>query len=114
MNAAPAPRDLTLHRLQRALKERVRYRYVQPKVLPDGGGYRVESPCCSRNVDPTGGTIAIALLMPPAADPDGGARGWTLCARDHANQRWATRHEAEQVELLLDLLCVDSERQFWP
>ncbi|MFZ3123531.1 MAG: hypothetical protein WA129_00070 [Acidovorax sp.] len=109
-----APRDLTLHRLERALKERVRYRFVQPTVWIDEQGYRVESPCCSRNVDPSGGTIAIALLVPPAADAQATARGWTLCARDHHNEAWVQHSHADQIEPLLDLLCVDSERRFWP
>jgi hypothetical protein len=39
---------------------------------------------------------------------------WTLCARDHANQTWVEKDRADQIEPLLDLLCLDSERQFWP
>ena len=114
MNAVPEartpPRDLTLHRLERALKERVRYRFVQPTVVIDDQGYRVESPCCSRNVDPSGGTIAIALLKPPMGEHP----CWTLCARDHTQQAWVEKERADQIEPLLDLLCLDSERQFWP
>jgi len=109
MNAV-APRDLTLHRLERALKERVRYRFVKPDVFIDAEGYRVESPCCSRNVDKSGGTIAIALLKPP----EGEHRCWTLSKRDHANQTWVEKERADQIEPLLDLLCLDSERCFWP
>lgn len=110
MNATLAPHDLTLHRLERALKERVRYRFVQPQVFRDEDGYRVESPCCSRNVDPSGGTIAIALLKAP----EGEHPCWTLCARDHQQQAWVVKERADQIEPLLDLLCLDSERQFWP
>lgn len=49
--------DLLQRRLERALRERVRYRYVQPNVLIEGSSYRIQSPCCSRKVDPTGGVI---------------------------------------------------------
>ena len=38
--------------IKRALRDRVRYRYVQPLVLQDGEGLRIQAPCCSRNVDP--------------------------------------------------------------
>ena len=110
LEARTAPRDLTLHRLERALEERVRYRFVQPSVLTDADGYRVESPCCSRNVDPSGGTIAIALLKPPGGEHP----CWTLCSRDHQQQTWVEKHRADQIGPLLDLLCVDSERCFWP
>ena len=110
LEARTAPRDLTLHRLERALKERVRYRFVRPTVLIDADGYRVESPCCSRNVDPSGGTIAIALLQPP----EGGHPCWTLCSRDHQQQTWVVKERADQIEPLLDLLCLDRERCFWP
>jgi len=100
--------DLLQHRLERALRERVRYRYVQPRVLAEDGGYRIESPCCSRNVDPTGGVIDIALLRPA------GAGLWTLFARDHDAARWTPYHQVAPLDSLLDILCVDAERIFWP
>lgn len=100
--------DFMQHRLEHALRQRVRYRYVQPRVLRVGDGYRVESPCCSRNVDSQGGVIDIALLTP--VQP----RGWQLHARDHANGTWMPQHESEQLDELLDLLCVDAQRLFWP
>ena len=68
--------DLLQHRLQLALRERVRYRYVKPTVLLEDGCYRVQSPCCSRRIDPNGGLIDIALLVPQADN------SWRLCARD--------------------------------
>ena len=124
MNQTPAAtvkvRDLIQHRLERALRERVRYRYVRPRVLREAGGFRIESPCCSRNVDPSGGTIDIALLVPPVANPGadsalGAARQrWSLCARDHVLGTWVTHSDNESLEHLLDLLCLDSERRFWP
>ena len=60
--------DLLQHRLERALRERVRYRYVTPNVLREGTSYRIQSPCCSRTVDPSGGVIDIALLVPHQAN----------------------------------------------
>jgi hypothetical protein len=99
--------DLLLHRLERALQERVRYRYVHPTVLDEGTSYRIQSPCCSRKVDPSGGLIDIALLVPH----EGGR--WCLCSRDHVNATWVARFQDESLETALDLLCVDSERQFW-
>ena len=100
--------DLMQHRLQRALHQRLRYRYVKPSVLAEGDNLRIQSPCCSRNVDPQGGMIDIALLVP-------GATGrWCLCARDHASGTWITRFQNESLDVVLDHLCVDTERQFWP
>lgn len=120
-------RDLIAHRVLRALAERVRYRYVQPRVWRDGDGFRVESPCCSRNVEPDGGVIDIALLLPPgviapsaeAADPvppDSlpNATQWRLYARDHAQGTWRFHEQATQMDALLDMLCLDAQRVFWP
>ncbi|MES2877340.1 MAG: hypothetical protein V4713_02875 [Pseudomonadota bacterium] len=109
--AAPASaqvRDLMQHRLERALRERVRYRYVQPLVVREANSFRIQSPCCSRNVDPNGGLIDIALLVPHESGR------WCLCARDHANSTWVSRFQDQPLDTLLDLLCVDNEREFWP
>ena len=109
--AAPASgqvRDFMLHRLERALRERVRYRYVKPRVLRERQSFRIQSPCCSRNVDASGGMIDIALLVPS------GARRWCLCARDHVNSTWVPQLNDEPLDALLDVLCIDNERQFWP
>lgn len=100
--------DLLQHRLERALRERVRYRYVQPNVLIERDSYRIQSPCCSRKVDPTGGVIDIALLVRHQDN------SWCLCSRDHAANTWVARAQDESLDVLLDVLCVDSERQFWP
>jgi len=56
--------DDTLVRILGALQERVRYRYVQPVVVPAACGWKIVSPCCSRNVDPHGGIIDVAWLEP--------------------------------------------------
>ena len=100
--------DLMQHRLQRALRERLRYRYVKPSVLAEGDNFRIQSPCCSRNVDPQGGKIDIALLVPQACGH------WSLCARDHASSTWIVRFQNQPLDAALELLCVDTERQFWP
>lgn len=112
-SVAPTPTsaqvlDLVVRRVERALKERVRYRYVTPLVLREGESYRIQSPCCSRTVDPSGGMIDIALLVPHEGSH------WCLCSRNHANSTWVAQFQNESLEVLLDVLCVDTERQFWP
>jgi len=99
--------DLDRRRIQRALRERVRYRYVQPQVDRVDAGYMITSPCCSRNVDPDGGVIEIAWIQPFEA-------GWRLYSRDHANHAWILREASDQLQVLLDVICVDAERVFWP
>ncbi len=94
-------------RILRALRHRVRYRYVQPRVVRDAEGWRIVSPCCSRNVDAGGGLIDIALLRPEAG-------GWRLFARDHQRATWIEQERSEQIHDLLDLLCLDPQRVFWP
>ncbi|OIQ70867.1 hypothetical protein GALL_475210 [mine drainage metagenome] len=100
--------DLVQRRLERALRSRARYRYVQPRVLHEERGFRIQSPCCSHNVDPHGGLIDIALLVP---QPQG---RWSLCARDHASSTWVPRLENGSLDAMLNALCTDSQRQFWP
>jgi len=99
--------DLIQLRLQRALRDRQRYRYVTPRVTAEGEGFRVQSPCCSRNVDPQGGLIDIALLMPMPCGH------WRLSSRDHAAGVWVERWRDQPLEVLLEALCVDTERVFW-
>lgn len=94
--------------IERALKDRVRYRYVQPTVLQDDGGFRIQAPCCSRNVDPEGGVIDIALLT---SAPDG---SWSLQVRDHAAGTWQPHAEGLSLGEALDTVCIDAERKFWP
>jgi len=97
---------LEQRRIERALRGRRRYRYVQPQVLAEGQGWKVISPCCSRRVDPDGGVIDIAWL-----EPLGGHR-WLLHARDHAAGRWHPVKEGALPELL-DQLSGDPLHQFW-
>jgi hypothetical protein len=91
-----------------ALRDRARYRYVQPVVLRAEPGWRIVSPCCSRNVDPDGGVIDIAWLEPTE---DG---GWRSYARDHKLKRWALYDEAADLSDLLDVIRTDPKRIFWP
>ncbi len=100
--------DFVQHQIERALSRRKRYRYVKPRVVREEKGFRIESPCCSRNVDPEGGLIDIALLV---QDADG---KWRLHARDHAAGDWALRHVSANMGELLDQLCADDLRVFWP
>ncbi|WP_245621113.1 DUF3024 domain-containing protein [Paraburkholderia ferrariae] len=100
--------DFTQRQIERALRNRVRYRYVRARVAREPEGYRIESPCCSRNVDPAGGVIDIAWL---ARDEDG---QWHLHARDHAARRWVAQYASHDLAMLLNRLCVDAARVFWP
>ncbi len=99
--------DFDKRRIERALRQRVRYRYVRPKVLREVDGWRIVSPCCSRNIDADGGLIDIAWLRkdPPI---------WRLYARDHARGVWAERERSERLDELLDAICLDPQRVFWP
>jgi len=94
--------------IERALRNRVRYRYVHPRVFRDEAGWRIVSPCCSRNVDPAGGLIDIALLQRI------GYVGWRLFSRDHDGGAWVMQEESDQIQDLLDAICLDPKRIFWP
>jgi hypothetical protein len=107
VNASTQVANLTQHRLARALRKRVRYRYVKPRVLREGRGFRIQSPCCSRKVDPAGGMIDIALLVPHEGN------SWCLCSRDHASSTWVPQLQDQPLDVLLELLCSDPQRQFW-
>ncbi|MFT4174320.1 MAG: hypothetical protein QM639_17280 [Rhodocyclaceae bacterium] len=96
-----------LRRVQHALGRRQRYLYVQPQVSLHRSGWLVTCPCCSRNVDPQGGVIDIALLMRDA-------RSWLLFAKQHPDGRWLLKHVDEDLDALLDILCDDPLRVFWP
>lgn len=101
------PAELERRRLERALEKRSRYRYVHPQVVAEGCGWRVASPCCSRNVDPQGGEIDIAWFE-PAED------GWRLHARNHAQGCWVPYAQAARLMDLVDVVCTDPLRVFWP
>lgn len=92
--------------IQRALAARHRYKYVQPRVEPEGDGWKIVSPNCSRSVDAEGGEIDIAWLRR-------GARGWTLYARDHRAPAWLPKLVERPLTQVLALLCEDPNRDFW-
>ena len=99
--------DLTARRIERALARRLRYRYVQPVVTACDRGWLVSSPCCSRNVDPEGGEIPIARFEKVKG-------GWALHAHQHAEGRWVLHSQSEHVADLIELVCQDEARLFWP
>lgn len=95
-------------RIERALRHRVRYRYVQPQIeRAEWGGWVITSPCCSRNIDPSGGVIDIAWVE-PVED------AWALHFKDHVHDRWVLHDESRHLQPLLDEICVDPMRVFWP
>lgn len=105
---ATQPNDLDLRRIERAIEERKRYRYVTARVHAVRGGYRIEAPCCSRTVDPDGGLVDIAFLE---FDEEAGL--WRLFSRNHEEQRWDLSMIYERLRDLLDTLNNDPDRKFW-
>ena len=103
--AVTGERELERRRIERALATRRRYRYVQPEVVAEADGWRIDSPCCSRNVERGGGVIAIARLQRLAGC-------WRLYRREHAKSEWIFYGEGSLVQLL-EIMCRDPERQFW-
>lgn len=102
------PNELDLHRIERALRDRKRYRYVTPKVVAAEDGYLVRSPCCSRTVDPEGGEIDVAWLR-WCESP----RGWELLGKDHRGGRWIADSAFTRLPDLLNRLNHDPDRKFW-
>jgi DUF3024 family protein len=102
------PNDFDRRRIERALKARQRYRYVEPSVAVVNGGYRIESPCCSRNVDPDGGVVDVALLL-----FDEECAAWRLFAKNHTKRTWEFHKSYGRLIELLEELNTDPERLFW-
>ncbi len=100
------PSSLDARRIANALTQRERYKYVQPRVEREGRGWKVVSPNCSRNVDPQGGEIDIAWLVPHNEG------GWLLYSREHAQDCWRLRSQGPLPSLLTQL-CADPNREFW-
>jgi len=105
------PGELERRRIVRALEGRARYRYVMPQLQAEPGGFRIVSPCCSRNVDPNGGTIDIARLEYVKHD-DRPIAAWRLYSKNHVTLEWVSQAEGPLHELL-DLLTADPDRVFW-
>ncbi len=102
------PNEFDLRRIERLLEQRVRYRYVLPEVQPIDGGYLVVSPCCSRNIDTSGGTIDIARIA--YAHTEG---MWRLYHKDHELGAWKLYSDAPTLQLLIICLNEDPSRVFW-
>lgn len=107
--APPVPQVVALDRarIARALAQRERYRYVRPRVEREGPGWKVVSPNCSRSVDPAGGEIGIAWLVPASHGK------WLLHARDHAQACWVLKAAGLRLDEALRRLCSDPDREFW-
>jgi len=106
--SSPHPNDFDRRRIERALKARKRYRYVSPSVATVAGGYLVESPCCSRNIDPEGGVVDIALML-----YDGDRAAWRLFRKNHAKRAWEFHSAHDRLIELLQELNEDPAREFW-
>lgn len=104
----PHPNDLDRKRIARALMARKRYRYVTPDVLGVDRGYRIESPCCSRNIDAEGGPVDIALI-----EFQEGSCGWRLYGKNHDRGIWEFHSSYDRLADLMDWLNADPERRFW-
>lgn len=102
------PNEFDLHRIERTLQDRQRYRYVTPSILGVAGGYQIQAPCCSRNIDPEGGIVDIALMLLDAEQDQ-----WRLFYRDHEQQTWEFYGSFERLKEVLDELNADPGRRFW-
>jgi hypothetical protein len=100
-------------RIEVALEARNRYKYVQPRVLREGLGWKIVSPNCSRNVAPDGGEIDIAWLVPTQSPNAGVPGGWLLHARNHAAACWVLKLRAATLPEALERLVADPQREFW-
>jgi len=107
--AGQHPNEFDCRRIARVLESRRRYRYVEPRVVPIPGGYRIESPCCSRNVDPAGGIIDIARIE-HGVDQD----IWVLHRKAHSENAWIVDSRHPSLSAVLALLNEDTDRLFWP
>ncbi len=108
---APAPVgavvNLDERRILQALARRERYKYVQPRLVREGRGWKVSSPNCSRSIRADGGEIEIARLQPEG-------QRWKLYARDHVLGIWVQKGNAVPLAQALALLAADPSREFWP
>jgi hypothetical protein len=102
------PNEFDRKRIERALRSRQRYRYVTPRVELVDGGYRIESPCCSRNIDREGGVIDVALML-----HDVERLRWQLYRKDHAAGNWLLDGDHKRLLDALERLNADPERIFW-
>ncbi|MCP3475997.1 hypothetical protein NLM33_37815 [Bradyrhizobium sp. CCGUVB1N3] len=102
------PNDIDRRRIERALKSRERYRYVSANITGVAGGYLIECPCCSRNIDVKGGIIDVAMLR-----HDGASANWQVFRKDHKQGVWKLHSTHQRLAAVTDLLNADPERVFW-
>ncbi len=102
------PNELDKKRIERSLKSRKRYLYVSPLVRPIDSGYRIESPCCSRNIDAEGGVVDIALLEFCAETGN-----WRLYRKDYPHNTWELENAYSRLADALAELNTDPGRKFW-
>lgn len=102
------PNELDLLRVERAVEQRERYRYVTPTVLGVEDGYLIRSQCCSRNVDPDGGEIDVALI-----NWEDRRREWVLYRRDHVAACWIEDSRYARLPELFLRLNSDPHKLFW-
>ncbi|MGP6156154.1 MAG: hypothetical protein ACLPYS_01225 [Vulcanimicrobiaceae bacterium] len=93
--------------IEHAIAKRERYRYVRPAVRVVPEGILVESPCCSRRVNPAGGMVDVALLQ---RLPSG---SWQLYFKDHSASCWKLHSPHARLADALDALKSDPDRLFW-
>jgi hypothetical protein len=102
------PNEFDLRRIARMLETRARYRYVQPVVECIENGYCIQSPCCSRKIDATGGIIDVARL-----EYDAQHNVWNLYRKNHAQNRWEFHLKAQRLDVVMTWLNEDPARIFW-
>jgi len=107
-SAVHHPNEFDRHRIGAMLVHRRRYRYVQPTVVPESSGYRIESPCCSRNLEPDGGVIDIARLEFVIG------RCWRLFRKEHQSGQWQLHGVYASLRAALAPVNADPKRLFWP
>lgn len=102
------PNELDLKRIVRLLEKRARYRYVMALVDTCENGYRIQSPCCSRNISAAGGIIDIAWIEYNAL-----LDTWNLYRKDHTQNSWQFDLRASRLGQVIDYLNLDPARVFW-
>ncbi|MCA1515580.1 DUF3024 domain-containing protein [Bradyrhizobium sp. NBAIM01] len=104
----PHPNELDRKRIERSLSSRKRYLYVTPHVTPVRDGYRIESPCCSRNIDKDGALIDVALIRYDAVSGI-----WKVFRKNHAQGNWEFYSLYHRLTSAIDELNADPECLFW-
>ncbi len=105
---ARQPNEVDKRRIEKALQGRKRYRYVTPQVQYVDRGYRIVSPCCSRNIDPDGGIVDVARIEYVES-----TRYWFLYRKNHDEGLWMLHGEFTTLDRLLATLNEDPTRVFW-